>query len=94
MADYFSAGGPISAGCNSAFIALIAKVIDPLSIPEYRPISLIGCLKKFIPKMLVNRLKSLIDKLIGEEQTAFISGRFILDGPLIVNETIAWVKAN
>ncbi|KAK1413781.1 hypothetical protein QVD17_35564 [Tagetes erecta] len=44
--------------------------------------------------MLANRIKGVIDLLIGEEQTAFISGRHILDGPLIVSESAAWMKAS
>lgn len=93
VVDYFYAGGSITAGCNSAFIALIPKVDDPLSVPDYRPISLIGCLNKIISKMLGNCLKEVVDFLIGEEQSAFIAGRFILDGPLIVNEIIAWLRS-
>ncbi|XP_071739785.1 uncharacterized protein [Rutidosis leptorrhynchoides] len=33
-----------------------------------------------------------MDKLICKEQSAFIAGRQILDGPLILNETIEWFK--
>ncbi|GJT61613.1 RNA-directed DNA polymerase, eukaryota [Tanacetum coccineum] len=35
-----------SKGCNSAFIDLIPKVLDPKFVSDYRPISLIGCLYK------------------------------------------------
>ncbi|XP_071704249.1 uncharacterized protein [Rutidosis leptorrhynchoides] len=32
------------------------------------------------------------DKIICSEQSAFVSGRQVLDGPLILNETIGWYK--
>lgn len=33
-----------SKGCNSSFITLVPKVKDPISLTDYRPISLIGCI--------------------------------------------------
>ncbi|KAJ0533271.1 putative RNA-directed DNA polymerase [Helianthus annuus] len=65
---------------------------DSLQPADFRPISLIGCVNKVISKVLVNRLKGVIGKLISEEQTAFLGGRNITDGPLMLNEVLAWMK--
>lgn len=82
----------ISSGCNSSFITLIPKVDDPLCLKDYRPISLIGVYTKILSKLLANRLKLVIRELVGEEQNAFIQGRHILDGILVVNESIQHLK--
>lgn len=84
--------GYFDAGSNASFISLIPKGSAPLSFGEFRPISLINSLYKIISKILANRLKSVIDSIIGSEQSAFISNRNILDGPLIVSECISWAK--
>ncbi|GJU68843.1 RNA-directed DNA polymerase, eukaryota, reverse transcriptase zinc-binding domain protein [Tanacetum coccineum] len=47
---------------------------------------------KIIAKILANRLSKVIDSIISPEQSAFISGRQILDGPLILSEVIDWYK--
>ncbi|KAJ0546635.1 putative RNA-directed DNA polymerase [Helianthus annuus] len=88
----FKTNGTISMGCTSSFIALIPKCRDPDGLGDYRPISLVGCINKVVSKVLANRLKLVIDNLVSEEQTAFIAGRSILDGPLILNELIPWMK--
>ncbi|KAI3784929.1 hypothetical protein L1987_44037 [Smallanthus sonchifolius] len=82
----------LSLGCCSSFIALIAKVVDPTGAQEFLPVSLIGCINKAISKVLVNRLKGVIGKLISNEQSGFLAGRSILDGPLILNELVAWLR--
>ncbi|GJS16144.1 putative RNA-directed DNA polymerase, eukaryota, reverse transcriptase zinc-binding domain protein [Tanacetum coccineum] len=79
-------------GANSSFITLIPKITNPIHIKDYRPISLIGIHYKSIAEILANRLSVVIDKLISHEQTAFIKGRQILDGPLILSELIEWYK--
>ena len=56
------------------------------------PINLIGSITKVISKTLARRLKPVMNKIISKEQTAFISGRDILDGPLMLNEVISWAK--
>ncbi|GJR05818.1 putative RNA-directed DNA polymerase, eukaryota, reverse transcriptase zinc-binding domain protein [Tanacetum coccineum] len=77
-------------GTNSRFITLIPKIPNPLFIKDYRPISLIGIQYKIIAKILANRLSKVIDSLVSLEQSAFISGQKILDGPLILSEIIDW----
>ncbi|GJY56796.1 putative RNA-directed DNA polymerase [Tanacetum coccineum] len=71
---------------------LSPKIDDPLTIGEFRPISLIGCQYKIIAKILANRLSLVIPSVIGEVQMAYIKGRQIIDGPLIVDEIISWAK--
>ncbi|GKB69914.1 putative RNA-directed DNA polymerase [Tanacetum coccineum] len=78
----------ISRGCNSSFVALIPKSTDPIGLGEYRPISLIGCYYKIITKLLAERLKKVIGKLVGDVQNAFIGGRFILD-----DKWCTWIEA-
>lgn len=61
-------------------------------MPDYCPIYLIGCIYKVISKVLANRLKVDIGSVIDETQNAFIAGRNILDGPLMINELVSWLK--
>ncbi|GJV75554.1 putative RNA-directed DNA polymerase, eukaryota, reverse transcriptase zinc-binding domain protein [Tanacetum coccineum] len=82
----------IPRGCNSSFITLVPKVDDPLTIRDFRPISLIGCQYKIIAKVLANRLSLVIHSVVGDVQIAFIKGWQITDGPLLVNEIISWAK--
>lgn len=92
--QFFEAFGTFDKGCNLSFITLVPKVKDPINLSDYRPISLIGCLYKIIAKILAIRLKRVIGDIVGEEQTAYVEGRNILDGPLIINEVFSWVKRN
>ncbi|XP_076892373.1 uncharacterized protein LOC143544101 [Bidens hawaiensis] len=90
----FYEGIQLNQSCMSSFIALIPKIKDPLHPKDFRPISLIGCINKVISKVLVNRLKPVIGSLISEEQSAFLHGRNIADGPLMLNEFVVWMKSN
>ncbi|GKE05044.1 reverse transcriptase domain, reverse transcriptase zinc-binding domain protein, partial [Tanacetum coccineum] len=82
----------ISRGCNASFVTMIPKVADPIGLGDYRPISLIGCYYKIIAKMLAERVKRVVGDVVGEVQNAFIKGRYILDGVLIANETMEFLK--
>ncbi|GKV29211.1 hypothetical protein SLEP1_g38157 [Rubroshorea leprosula] len=79
-------------GSNSSFLVLLPKKENPQRLEEYRPISLIGCMYKILAKILANRLSKVLDGLIGEQQSAFIAGRQLVDGVVIANETIDEIK--
>ncbi|KAK9048994.1 hypothetical protein SSX86_032039 [Deinandra increscens subsp. villosa] len=88
----FHETGQISPGCNASFIALIPKKENPLLLSQFRPISLVGSIYKTVSKVLANRLKQVLNSVVSETQSAYVNGRSILDGALILNEIIAWMK--
>ncbi|GKB17044.1 RNA-directed DNA polymerase, eukaryota, reverse transcriptase zinc-binding domain protein [Tanacetum coccineum] len=88
----FFSSGSFPLGSSSSFFTLIPKVSNPLYIKDFRPISLIGFQYKIVAKILANRLSKVMDSIISHEQSAFISGRQILDGPLFLSEFIDWYK--
>ena len=57
---------------NASFIALIPKCSTPSGFNDYRPISLVGCMYKLLSKVLANRLRGVIDEVIGPNQFSFI----------------------
>lgn len=64
----------ISKGCNASFVTLIPKMADPIGLGDFRPISLIGSYYKIVAKVLAERIKKVIGKLVGDVQNAFIEG--------------------
>ena len=52
----------------------------PAKISDYRPISLIGSVYKILAKDLTNRLKLVVDRVIGEAQSAFLGGGILWMG--------------
>ncbi|RVW84958.1 hypothetical protein CK203_039556 [Vitis vinifera] len=57
-------------------------------LKDFRPISLVGSFYKLLAKVLANRIKKVIGKVISESQNAFVEGRQILDAVLIANEAV------
>jgi Reverse transcriptase (RNA-dependent DNA polymerase) len=71
---------------------LFSKVVKANTIKQFRPISLINYSFKIIIKILANRLSFVMEKLIGETQTAFIRGRNIADNIICAQETLYYVR--
>ena len=80
---------------NATFIVLIPKKGGREDLRDYRPISLEGGLYKWLAKVLANRLKMVVGKVVSKAQNAFMEGRQILDVVLVANEVIdAILKSN
>jgi hypothetical protein len=70
----------------------VPKKDHPQDLFDYRPICLIGSLYKILSKLLANRLKRVLGKLISKRQSAFLPQRQILDGVVVLNEIIDLAK--
>ncbi|KAL0287556.1 UNVERIFIED_CONTAM: hypothetical protein Sradi_7121700 [Sesamum radiatum] len=71
---------------NTTLISLIPKVSNPTVVAEFRPISCCNVLYKAITKILVQRMRSVLDTLISPSQNAFVPGRSIGDNILLAQE--------
>ena len=78
---------------NNTFLVLIPKKSGAKDLGDFRPISLLGGLYKLLAKVLANRLKKVIGKVVSTAQNAFVTGRHILDASIIASEVIdSWQK--
>ena len=73
---------------NATYVALIPKKSGVVELRDCRPISLIGGVYKVFAKLLEERMKKVIIKLVNRHQMDFIQGRQILDAALIASECV------
>ena len=73
---------------NNTNIVLIPKTQGPKSIGSYRPISLCNSVYKIVSKILVGRIRPLLEQLISLCQTAFVPGQRGVDNAIVVQEII------
>ena len=62
---------------NETYICLIPKISYPQKITNFHPISLCNIAYKIVSKVLTNRLKKILPKVINESQSAFVPERQI-----------------
>ena len=79
----FHEGGRFVKSLNATLLVLIPKKGGAEDLRNFRLISLVGSLYKLLAKVLANKLKKVMGKVI-----AFVKGRQILDATLIINEAV------
>ncbi|MCH80013.1 LINE-1 reverse transcriptase like, partial [Trifolium medium] len=90
--DQFHGNDCIPKCLLSYFLTLIPKVKSPQNLGDFRPISLLGCWYKLLAKVLASRLARVIGVLIPNTQSAFLKGRQLVEGVVVVNEVIDFAK--
>ena len=73
---------------NFGVISLIPKKNDAKKIQQYRPICVLNVSFKIFTKVGTNRINKVAQSVIQPSQTAFIPGRNIMEGVVILQETI------
>jgi len=77
---------------NYGVIILLPKVKPATSVKQFRPICLLNVIYKFVTKTLTVRLSSVVGRVVSNFQTAFIPGRNILEGVVILQEVMHELK--
>ncbi|KAK4384672.1 hypothetical protein Sango_3037200 [Sesamum angolense] len=83
--DFFKTGRLLKQ-LNATLLTLIPKVRNPQSVADFRPISCCNVIYKAITKILVSRIREILDLLISPSQNAFVPGRLISDNVLLAQE--------
>ncbi|GKB51179.1 hypothetical protein Tco_0901932 [Tanacetum coccineum] len=85
VSEFFT-NGRLLKELNHTIIALIPKVNTPARVNDYRPISCCNVLFKCISKIIANRLKDSLQRLVSPNQSAFMLGHCISDNILLTQE--------
>ncbi|KAL5547504.1 hypothetical protein UlMin_002735 [Ulmus minor] len=89
--DFFITGS-LHPNINSTNLVLIPKTKNPSTINHFRPIAVCNIVYKVISKILAERLKPLLSRLICPTQGAFVPGRSIHDNSVIIQEVVHALK--
>uniref|UniRef100_A0A803PQY7 Reverse transcriptase domain-containing protein n=1 Tax=Cannabis sativa TaxID=3483 RepID=A0A803PQY7_CANSA len=77
---------------NHTFLCLIPKVTNASRFDQFRPISLCNFCYKIISRILTDRLKKVIDRLVSPFQSAFVPGRWIAECSMMAQEVLQSFK--
>ena len=78
---------------NFTHVTLIPKKKNPKLMSHFRPINLCNVIFKLVSKVLANRLKRILKRIISDCQNAFVAKRVITDNILISFEILHYMKS-
>lgn len=84
MEDFYSKPSLTKAASMTSFLTLVPKVVNLRQLINFIPICLVSSFQKVQSKVLASRLKNVIGSLISVEETAFVAGRCMSDGVIVV----------
>jgi hypothetical protein len=86
--ECFQKGGLPLYKLNFGVITILPKKGNATQIQQYIPICLLNVSFKIFTKVATNRILDVAQKVIKPTQTAFIPRRHILEGGVVLHETI------
>ena len=90
--QFFFQNGHMLTEINRTNIVLVPKVKKLEKVSQFRPINCYNFVYKTISKVMVSRIKPMIEGLITKNQCAFVERRQIQDNILIANEAFHHMK--
>ena len=80
--------GKLLTEVNNSLLVLIPKNKNSSTVNHYRLISLCNTVYKTIAKLIVAKMRLVLDKLVSPCQSAFIPGRRIAENQILVHEIL------
>lgn len=80
--------GMVDPALNRTLVVLIPKLQGPEKISQFRPISLCTVPLKIITKLLLDRLRPFLSKLVNKTQSNFLPGRHTTGNIIVVQEAL------
>jgi hypothetical protein len=77
---------------NFGTIILLPKCTKAIKIQQYRPIYLMNVSFKIFIKVITNRLIEVAHRVIQQTQLTFLPGRNIMEGVVVLHETIIFMR--
>lgn len=65
---YFHEHQAFEISLNATYIALISKRAGAVNLRDFRPIRLISRVYKIIAKVIIERLKNVVDRMVNKHQ--------------------------
>jgi exonuclease III len=84
----------IPSGFAEGIITLIPKIAKPQTVKDFRPISLLNCDYKLFTKIIANRVKKVLECVIGNGQSACLTGRSCVSNVCTLRDLIVAAKTD
>lgn len=70
-------------GMNKTFLVLIPKLKNASNFNHFRPISLCNFYYKVVSKILANKLRKFLNRIISPNHRAFVKERWIVENTIM-----------
>ncbi|XP_019184835.1 PREDICTED: uncharacterized protein LOC109179810 [Ipomoea nil] len=80
--------GTVPTGMLEAYMTLIPNKNCPENAGDFKPITLLNVIFKIVSKVLVNRLRPVMKKMVGPFQNSFLPGKSTLDNVVMTQEVV------
>ena len=90
--DYSYTYGSMSDTQRRGIIRLLFKKDDPLELKKWRPISLLKTDYKICTKVLANRLRNVLPRIINKDETCSIPDHSIYENLFLLQDTIDFAQ--